>query len=73
MEEKTWLCIKREFFEKVIAFMNHTTKPIEEPILVDKRKVRIVIDYDPQEPMVRFSYLEEDVCGQSVQESQSTH
>lgn len=48
--------INREFVEKLTLAMNHVTKPFD---LQFGKKMRVVIDYDPQNLQVKFSYFTE--------------
>lgn len=48
--------VNREFVEKLTLAMNHVTKPFD---LQFGKKMRVVIDYDPQNPQVKFSYFTE--------------
>lgn len=50
------LGINREFMEKITLAMNHVTKPFD---LHLGKKMRIVIDYDPQNPQVKFRFFTE--------------
>jgi hypothetical protein len=48
--------LNREFFEKALVAANHATKPFA---LNLGKKQRIVIDYDPLEQQVKFSFFTE--------------
>ncbi|WP_167955073.1 hypothetical protein [Anaerosporobacter faecicola] len=47
------LGINREFMEKITLAMNHITKPFD---LQFGKKMRVVIDYDPQSPQVKVTF-----------------
>lgn len=57
----TWT-VNREEFEKIVVLMNHSTRPFMEFCFnpEQKRKVRAVMEYDPDEPRVTFNYYVED-------------
>lgn len=53
--------VDREFCEKLIALSNHSTNPMMDIFSTDKaKKMRIVIDYDPQAEKVEFTYFVEE-------------
>lgn len=56
--------INRKFFEGLIAFASHSTRPMMDIFRADIEnglKVRVVIDYSPQENQVKFEYHKEDI------------
>lgn len=62
-EQNYWM--DRDFFEKIIAALNHGTSPMMNIFKPGQRKMRITVDYDPHEEKVHFQYLTEDIGEQS--------
>ena len=59
-KEKSFYMVDRDFCEKLVALLNHSTNPLMDIFRADKKvKRRIVIDYDPQAPKIKFTYYEE--------------
>lgn len=48
--------INRDFIEKLLLAMNHATRPFD---IHFGKKMRVVVDYDPQEPQIKFKYFAE--------------
>lgn len=62
MEKTATYKVDRNFCEKLIALLNHSTNPVMDIFQVGKKKVRVIIDYDPQTDKIEITYYEEDVC-----------
>lgn len=61
MEKKAVYKVERSFCEKLVALLNHGTIPVMSIFRADREtKMRIVIDYDPQNDKVEVSYFEEE-------------
>lgn len=54
--------VDRTAFEKAVVMMNHSTRPFMDFCFnpEEKKKVRVIMDYDPDEPHVKFNYYVED-------------
>ncbi len=66
MVRKTYYKVDRGFFEKLVALLNHSTNPVMDIFNPDKKVKRcVVINYDPQEIKVEFTYYEE---GEEIEE-----
>lgn len=46
--------LNREFLEKIAVAMNHVTKPY---MVEFGKKMRVVIDYDPDKEQVHFAFF----------------
>jgi hypothetical protein len=57
--------LNTEFFKRLVLVMNHSTKPFDVNF---EKKMRVTIDYDPQEIQVKFNYFVES---EQTQEEQS--
>ena len=51
-ELKAEMNLKTDFFEKCFIAMQYLSRPLKEG-----KKMRVIIDYDPQEPMTKFRYF----------------
>lgn len=60
MKKKTHYMVDREFCEKLVCFLNHSTYPMMDIFQGDIKAMRIVIDYDPQADKIRFTFFEEE-------------
>lgn len=54
--------VNREEFEKIVILMNHSTRPFMDFCFnpEQKKKVRVVMEYDPDDTHVTFNYYVED-------------
>ena len=54
--------VRREDFEKMVIVMNHSTRPFMDFCFnpEQKRKVKVVMEYDPDNSHVDFNYYVED-------------
>jgi hypothetical protein len=56
LEHYTQYRLNSDFFQKIVLAANHATRPFD---LNLNKRMRIVIDYDPHEPQVKFDYFTE--------------
>ena len=69
-KNKGELVINRDNFEKALIGTFMAIRPFYEMFKPDAKKMRIVIDYDPQDSSIRFNYYSEDRNLQDDQECQ---
>lgn len=72
LEEKNKgeLFINRDQFEKSLIGTFMAMRPFYEMFEPEAKKMRIVIDYDPQDSSIHFKYYSEDRNSQDAQECQ---